>query len=131
MNQDEQNLSTLAVCHYVFGALVMLAACIPLIHVALGVAMLSGTFDGKDAPPAMLGWMFVGIGSFCILLGWTLGILIIAAGKRLRAHVSRSFCIVIAAICCTFVPLGTALGIFTIVTLTKESVQQLFAANSQ
>ena len=33
---------------------------------------------------------------------------------------------VIAGVCCMFMPLGTILGVFTLVTLNKDSVKELF-----
>jgi hypothetical protein len=34
-----------------------------------------------------------------------------------------------AGIECMFMPFGTVLGVFTIITLTREPVKQLFGAN--
>ena len=48
------------------------------------------------------------------------------AGGRLRRRKSRTYCLVAAGIACMFMPFGTVLGIFTIITLTKPSVIQLF-----
>lgn len=131
MSQDEQNLNLLAIFHYVVGGMTMLFSLFFGIYIAMGIAMLLGKFDGNDAPPAFMGWLFVGIGSVCLLCGWGLGIMMIIAGRRLKAHVSRMFCLVIAGIECILTPFGTVLGIFTIITLMKESVQQIFAANSR
>lgn len=64
-----------------------------------------------------------------ILCGWTLAGLVIAAGRKLQRRVSRTFCLVVAGVECVMMPLGTVLGVFTIVVLMKDSVQKLFAAN--
>jgi len=61
--------------------------------------------------------------SFC---GWALSVLMIVAGRKLRRRAAHTFCIVIAAIECIFMPFGTVLGIFTLIVLTKESVKKLF-----
>ena len=133
MNQDEQHLNLLAIFHYVLGAMVIFGSSFILIYVAMGAAMVCGAFGGgRDAPPKEVGWLFVGIGSAGVVFGWTLGILIVVAGRKLHRRASKTFCTVIAVIeCVALMPLGTALGIFTMVVLMRESVVKLFAAGGQ
>ena len=129
MNQDEQNINLLSIFHYVLGALTILGSCVFFIHIGVGIAALSGHLDSKDAMPLGFGWIFVIMGSVAVLLGWTLGILMVVTGKKLKMRTSRMFCLVVAGIECIITPFGTVLGVFTIVTLMKESVIQLFSAN--
>jgi hypothetical protein len=70
--------------------------------------------------------MFAAVGGVFAVVGWLLAIMIFIAGRRLGAHCSRTFCIVVAAICCLFMPIGTILGVFTLVVLNRPSVQSLF-----
>jgi hypothetical protein len=128
MTQDEQHLDLLAVFHYIVGGLTALIACIPFIHLAIGIAMLSGSFDGAKggAPPRFVGILFVVFAGCLILAGWALALFIIIAGRRLKARKSRTFCIVVAAIECTLMPFGTVLGVFTIIMLMKDSAKILF-----
>lgn len=128
MSQDEQNLNLLSIFHYVVGAFTILCSSVFLVHVGIGIAMIAGKLDGKEGPPPELGWVFVALGSMAVIIGWTLGILMIVAGRKLKMRTSRTFCLVIAAIECTLSPFGTILGVFTIVVLMKESVIQLFGA---
>lgn len=130
MTQDEQYLDLLAIFHYVVGGLTALFACIPFIHVALGIAMLLGAFDGKDAPPRFMGWLFIVLPAVFILAGWTLAACMVAAGRKLQQRRSHIFCLVIAGIEFLLFPFGTVLGVFTIIVLVKEPVRQLFAAQS-
>ena len=37
---------------------------------------------------------------------------------------------VVAGVACTFAPLGTALGVFTIIVLMRDSVKELFEAGT-
>jgi len=129
MTQDEQHLKLLSMFHYIVGGLTAFFSCIPFIHVAIGIAILCGAFDGEDAPPKFIGWFFVILPSLFIIAGWTLSALIVIAGSKLRKHTSRTFCLVIGGIECICMPFGTVLGVFTIVVLMKDSVQKLFAAN--
>jgi len=126
LSQDEQYLNLLGIFHYVVGGITACFACIPIIHLVLGLAMLSGKFDGSDPPPPFLGWIIVIIASTFILIGAVLAATITLAGRRLRQRRSYNFCFVLACIECIFMPFGTVLGVFTIILLHKDSVRQLF-----
>lgn len=126
MNQDEHNLNLLAIFHYILGAIIALGSLIFIIYIGIGIAMLNGSFDGNNPPPLGFGWIFVIMGSLAMIFGWALGILMFISAGKLKKHESRTFCLVIAGIECLMMPLGTVLGVFTIVTLTKESVIRLF-----
>ncbi|MEW5784107.1 MAG: hypothetical protein AB1767_03320 [Bacillota bacterium] len=128
MEQDEQYLNLLAVFHYVVGGLLAAFACIPIIHLVIGIVIIGvGPIDG-EAPPVIVGWLFTLVAAAVILAGWTLAVLVIIAGRKLQKRVSHTFCLVMAAIECVFTPFGTILGVFTIIMLMKESVKALFSA---
>ena len=129
MTQDEQNLQILAIFHYVVGGLTALLSCVPLIYIALGIAMVCGAFDGPTAPPRFLGWVLIALPAVFILCGWTLAVCIMVAGRKLAQHKARFYCLVIAGIECIIVPFGTVLGVFTIIVLMKDSVMELFSAS--
>lgn len=126
MKEDEQYLKLLSVFHYVVGGLAACFACIPIIHLAIGIAMLVGAID--DAPE-FVGAFLVVIAMFGILVGWTLAVCIIVAGRCLAKRKRYMFCLVMAAISCIFMPFGTVLGVFTIIVLMRPSVKELFGAN--
>ena len=131
MTQDERNLNLLSVFHYVVGGLTALFSCFPLIHVVIGVMMMTGKMDGKGPPPFFFGLMFAVAGALFILCGFALATAMVIAGRRLRARRSRTYCIVVAAIACAMMPFGTVLGVFTIIVLMKESVIGLFSERSR
>ena len=49
------------------------------------------------------------------------------AGRYLSQQRHYTFCLVMAAVACMFMPFGTVLGVFTIIVLVRESVKELFA----
>ncbi len=127
MTQDEHHLNLVSVFHYVVGGLTALFACIPFLHLVIGIAILSGSFDGAESrPPRFLGIFFVAVAAGCILAGWALATAMIVAGRKLRARKSHTYCLVVAGIECAVIPFGTVLGIFTILLLMKDSVKALF-----
>lgn len=131
MNQDEEHLRLLSIFHYVVGGLHGLAACLPFIHLAVGIGLVSGAFPvqhGHERPPPSVGWLFIFIGSVFILGGWSLAVVILLAGRFLARRRHYMYCFVVAAIECLLMPLGTALGVFTIIVLVRPSVKALFQA---
>lgn len=125
MTQDEEHLNLLSIFHYVVGGMTGLFACFPLIHVAVGIAMVTGGLNGNNPPP-LVGWLFIIFPSVIILTGWALAAAMIIVGRKLKARRSRTFCLVVAGFECIVIPFGTVLGIFTLIVLTKESVAELF-----
>ncbi|MAS92110.1 MAG: hypothetical protein CMO55_02845 [Verrucomicrobiales bacterium] len=132
-DKDAEHLKMLSTFHYVLGGLIGLFACIPLIHVTIGLIFVftPESMEANGEMPPAFGWMFVAIGSFCVLMGWTFAILVITAGKKLARRQSRVFCTVIAGLLCMCAPFGTVLGVFTIIVLMRDSVRVLFDGPQQ
>ena len=128
MNENDKQLDLLGLFHFILGGLTALFACLPLIHVGVGAALLLGTFDSGEAAPRFVGWIFVLMGSLFVLGGWALAAAMIAAGRMLRRRKSRTACQVIAALECLLMPLGTLLGVFTLMALSQDRAQELFDA---
>ena len=134
MSQDEQHLQLLSIFHYVVGGIVGLIACLPCIHLALGIALVSGVIPaqpGHQGPPSWFGWIFICGGSVFILLGWSLAVATILAGRFLARRTHYIYCLVVAAIECAFMPFGSVLGVFTIVVLMRPSVKALFESGGR
>jgi len=131
MTEDEKYLDLLAIFHYIVGGLTALFSCFPLIHVAAGLAMVFGKFEGESPPPQLFGWFFVVLGGIFVLCGRALAVAILIAGKKLKKRMSRTYCIVVGALECMMMPFGTILGVFTIIVLMKDYVKKLFAANNR
>ena len=132
-NEDIKHLDLLSMFHYIVGGITALFACMPFMHVFIGLAMVSGKFfeaSNGSAPPPFMGWMFVIMGAVFILLGWSLAVCIIVAGRKLKRRKNRVFCMVVAGIECVFMPFGTVLGVFTLIALSKDSIKEIFAQAS-
>ncbi|MGH9868132.1 MAG: hypothetical protein ACREAA_08220 [Candidatus Polarisedimenticolia bacterium] len=126
--QDEQQLDLLAVFHYVVAGLCGLFSLFPILHVALGLAMVSGRLepDNQDGIPRLFGWLFVVFGTAFILGGLTFSVLLAWAGRCLARRRRYMFCMVMAALSCVAFPFGTVLGVLTLLVLSRPSVRQRF-----
>lgn len=129
VNPDLEHLRLLSIFHYVVGGMAAFFACFPFIHLLVGIAMVCGAFpsDPKhEAPPEFIGWFFIIIAATIILVGWSVAATILIAGRFLSRNAHYTYCLVVAAIECIFMPFGTVLGVFTIVVLNRPSVRKLF-----
>jgi hypothetical protein len=127
-NHDDEHLRLLVIFHYVHGRIVALFALFPIMHVVMGVVMLTGGMSSGTGPPppAFMGWMFVGIGALLILGGETMAAMSILAATCLKARRAKVFCMVVAGINCLHMPVGTVLGVFTLIVLSRPSVAEAF-----
>ena len=131
-DQDVEHIRMLSICYYINAGLTALFACFPIIHLVMGVAMLSGSFGGASVPAheremmQIMGGMFVGVSTAIILTGWLLAVLNFLVARKIVRRESRMFCLVVAGVNCLNVPLGTVLGVFTFVVLGRPQVVQSF-----
>jgi hypothetical protein len=126
---DNEHLKLLSIFHYVLSGLSAFFACIPIIHVIVGLAFIlmpRKLGQSNQPPPALFGWIFVFLGSFFILAGWTFAIFVLVAGRFMAHRKHYTFCLVMAGVECLFMPFGTVLGVFTILVLNRQTVKELF-----
>jgi hypothetical protein len=125
--QDIEQLRLLSIFHYVVAGITALFGSFPLIHVALGALfVLRPGAVGGDAPPALFGVIMIVFGMIVVLLAWALAAAMATCGLRLAQRRGHTFCTVVAAIECVFIPIGTVLGVFTILVLQRPAVRATF-----
>ena len=129
--QDTEHLRILSILYYVFGGLAAFGGFFPLIYVFIGAMFVSGGMPGgPGAPPPALGWIFIAFGGGFSLFIWIVAACCLFAGYNLGHKKRYILCFVVACLCCIQIPLGTVLGVFTIVVLARPSVKDLFAGAS-
>ena len=129
MTTPREQLRLLSIFHYVLAGLSGLFSLLPLIYIALGLAIVTGKLPSNAKGPPMpdaFGWLFVGVGTLMMLMGITYTVLLAIAGRCLARARHWTFCVVMAAISCAFFPFGTVLGVFTIIALAKPETKALF-----
>lgn len=124
--EDVEYLRLLSIFHYVVGGLAMLLACIPFLHLFVGVGLATGAFDTTEPPVRAIGVVVAVIAVLFILSGWAFGVALMVAGRFLATHRHHTYCLVVAAVSCAFMPFGTVLGVFTILLLMRPRVRALF-----
>jgi hypothetical protein len=89
-------------------------------------AASSASGPGHEQPPAFLGGFFFAVGAVAFLITAVCAGLSIYAGLCLQRKQNPTLIYVAAALNCLHVPLGTALGVFTFVVMSRPSVKALF-----
>ncbi|WP_309386647.1 hypothetical protein [Cerasicoccus frondis] len=135
-SQDESHLNSLAIAHYAIGGVGVLFACMPIIHMLVGLSFLLGTNPMLEEmhnapqtfpfPMSMFGWIVFGAGLFCFLAGQALAIATIISGRKIKQRRDYYFSFVVACINCILFPMGTALGVLTLIVLVRPSVKAIY-----
>lgn len=131
--QDGEQLMLLSILYYVMGGFSLLALFFPLLYLGIGVAFIGGAAvqKGSDeqAGMAVFGGIIAIIAIPILLLMLIQTICLFLTARNLGRSRSHTFCFINACVLCMHAPFGTALGVFTIIVLSRESVKQRFAMN--
>jgi hypothetical protein len=128
VSQDEEHLRLLSILYYIWGGLTACFSCIGVGHMIFGGVMIVAAQHEQNGPPVWLGALFSFIGALVVLLVVALAGLALWTGRNLQKRRHYAACLIVAGISCLSVPLGTALGVFTLIVLLRPSVKPLFAA---
>jgi hypothetical protein len=132
MSQDQEHLRLLSIFHYVVAGIAALFSMFPIFHLVIGIGVVTGKLDqpSKDPTGRFIGWALVLFAVLWILAGLTFAVCLAVAGRCLARRSHYTYCLVMAALNCMFMPFGTVLGVFTIIVLLRDSVKQLFGKES-
>jgi hypothetical protein len=128
---SDENLRQLSIFHYIWAAMGIFGLAFLALHYSFMTTMMDpGMLAKADKPPppemlhfmGMFKWFYLAFA----LYGVTTMVLNVLAAMWLRARRNWMFCMVVAGINCISMPLGTILGIFTIVVLSKDPVRESF-----
>ena len=134
MTIEDTNLKLLSIFHYVLAGFVSLFSMIPLLYLGMGLlfslapAIFESSKGVEDAPPAILGFIFGGIGLAGTVVVLSLAVMLFLGARNLGRARRHTLCTVVAALACFFMPFGTILGVFTLLELSKREVRELFEA---
>jgi hypothetical protein len=129
---DGDHLKLLWIFHLVAAGLALLGILFSVAHYAVLHTVFTNPKiweNQKQGPPpaeffAMFKWFYL------VFAVWFVGsgVLNVVSGLCIRARKHRMFSMIVAGINCLLIPLGTVLGVFTIIVLMRDSVQELYEA---
>ena len=133
---DADHLRTLSICHYVGAGLSVLGLGFIGLHYAMMSTMTSVINNpemwenAKEGPPpaafleifSMLKWFYL----FGIVVVLAYGIANFLSARFIKERRHRMFSLVVSGLNCLHIPLGTLLGVFTIIVLGRDSVREIY-----
>jgi hypothetical protein len=128
--RDAEHLTLLSVAYYVVAVLALVWAVFPLVHLGFGtwVVRQPETFGlPTTGQTRLVGWLFITFASAWLILSLTVATTMLLVGRSLARRRRYVFCLVAAGVSAALcLPLGTILGILTIVVLVRPSVKEAF-----
>lgn len=125
-------LDLISLFHFIVAGIAGLFSCLPLFNLFIGMPML------KDIPYTFLQHeyfsqqilapfiMFILLPTGMAVIGWMFAIAVALNGYYIKNRIWLKYCMVISGIETIFTPLGTILGAFSLVLLTKPNIRMLF-----
>ena len=130
---DAEHVRLLAIFHFVSAAFSLLGVLFSSLYFVLFQVIFSNpeafAQSQQGAPPEEFVTLFRWFTAAFVV--WFLVSCVgnLLSGFFLRARRHRTFSMVIAAINCLHIPLGTILGVFTLVVLGRESVRKMYMSS--
>ena len=126
----EKNLDLLGTFHTVFGIIGVLMGLAPLLQITISILTLSGMLNLAEAfeveLPEWFGYSFLILGIASFVISQTTACLILYSGRQLKKRRKRRLSFVVACGLCLAFPLGTILGIFTLIILNQDETKELY-----
>lgn len=125
---DESHLKILFIVHYIFAAHSAIGGFFTLFQVR---QMMKLKLDMESHfPPGLkldsVNQHLIDFGIVTTLFAWIMSLLAILIAQGLLIRKYYKFCFFLSCVLCLAVPIGTILGIFTIIVLKRPSVKVLF-----
>ncbi len=127
---DLEHLRWLSIGYYVFAGLATLGSCFGLIYLGMGIVFMTNpqamASPNQPPPPPFMGGMFAALGVGFMAFAWSLAVVAFLSARWLGSHRYWLFCVIVSCVSMLCQPLGTILGIFTLIVLLRPSVRALF-----
>lgn len=127
---DTDHLRLLAIFHLVAGGLGLLGVLGLIVHYLIFREVINDPNIWKmvpNAPQPQQMWVaFEMLYAFMAVMMIAFAVVNLISGLCIRARKYRTFSLVVAALNCLQLPLGTMLGIFTFVVLLRDSVRETY-----
>ncbi|HUD45177.1 MAG TPA: hypothetical protein VMR33_00020 [Candidatus Baltobacteraceae bacterium] len=127
---DANHLNLISIFHFVGTGLALLGLLFVIAHYAFFHAFLANPkiwANQKQSPPpaeffAIFRWFYL------VFAVWffSSAVLNLISGFCIRARKHRTFSIIVACTNLLHIPLGTVLGVFTLVVLARDSVRECY-----
>ncbi|MBV9877424.1 MAG: hypothetical protein JO025_22035 [Verrucomicrobia bacterium] len=128
LTTDVQQLNLLKLFHYIWGAFCCVWGLIGVAYVWIGESVLKHVerIPAKENIPLIFGQLFVTFSVIGLVLLESSGVLSLIAAGKFGSRKGYRTCFVVSIVNCILMPVGTALGVFTLAVLNRTSIKALF-----
>jgi len=130
--KDGEHVKLLSIFHFVVAGFAFFGLAFLILHFLMMSFFLSPEFwkTQKNATPPPRELLHVFIFLYIFIGAWLMasGVLNVLSAFFLRQRQHRVFSLIVGGLNCLHIPLGTILGIFTILILSRDSVCQAYEA---
>lgn len=125
-SDDLNHLRWLSIAHYIYAGFIAVSSLFALIFIAFGIFAGSISQGPNDPSPQVMRWIFTGVGLVVLVFGLGIATLFFFVARNIARRRHHTYCVVMSGIACLSVPIGTLLGVFTLIVLLRPSVKPLF-----
>lgn len=131
-NRDQDHLRLLAIFHLVYAILVALSIFLIVGHyfILTFAIQMDAKDGGGDFPLEFINYLRAGYVFFTLII-IAVSVANFMAAQSLKKGKNRLFLFIISGINCLNMPLGTTLGVFTIIVIMRPSVIDFLAQNEE
>jgi hypothetical protein len=127
VDQDQEHLRLLSIIYYIYAGMTAFFGLFGGLYMVIGLVFaVNPPPTTAQGDPKVLGYIFTALGGVFLLLAAAVTIAEIQTARYLKGRHHHTFCLIVAGFNCLWIPIGTALGVCTIVVLQRPAVKQLF-----
>lgn len=131
-NADAEHLQLLSIFHFVGAGLALLGLLFLIAHYSMFNLFFANPkmWENQKQGPSPEAFFAVFKWFYLIFAIWFIacGAMNVASGLWIRTRKRRTFSMIVAGFNCMHFPLGTVLGVFTLIVLMRDSVRKLYEA---
>ena len=120
-----EHLNLLSIFYFVFGGLSILGAFI-MVAYTIFLGYIFGRIPHYGGEADVIVNIFTSVFGVFAIIFLAIGILQIVSGFKLRKRTHRMLSMVMGILALPGFPLGTALGVFTIIVLSRQGVKEIY-----
>ena len=125
MDRDKKHLKRLSQIQILYGILNLFVSY--YYYQAIFVLVDGYRKELEKTNPEVQVALLIGFGFILFLIGIAILFCIILAGQSLALYENYTLCLVVAIAECLIFPIGTIIGVYTIIILRRDSVKKLFS----
>lgn len=127
VDQDQEHLRLLSIIYYIYADMTVFFGLFGTLYIVIGLVFAVNPPPTTKGDPKILGYIFTALGGLFVLLAAVITTAEFLVARYLTRRKRHTFCVIVAGFNCLWVPIGTALGVCTILILQRPAVKARFS----